>query len=122
MPIVDVQLVVDEGASPPSGAAQSLAEAMAVVFQAQPGRVWVRVHSLSSANYAENGAEVSGAELPVFVKVLHARPPQGEVLASEAAAISVAVGAVLDREPRRVHVEYAAGAAGRMAFGGNLVK
>ena len=122
MPIVDVQVVVNEGESPLSGAAQSLAEALAVVFRAKPGLVWVRVHSLSSAFYAENGVVVGAADLPVFVDVLHARPPRGEALAGEVAAISAAVGGVLDRDGQRVHVRYAPAGAGRIAFGGILVE
>jgi hypothetical protein len=39
MPIVDAQVVVSEGSRLPTGTANSLAEALAGVFGAAPGRV-----------------------------------------------------------------------------------
>ncbi len=61
-------------------------------------------------------------EQPVFVTVLHAHPPQGDARAQEAAALTQAVARALARPPERVHVQYAAAAAGRQAFGGEMLR
>jgi hypothetical protein len=105
----------------PSGTARTLATTLGALLQAPPGRVWVRMHNLAAVDYAENNVKVGGHELPVFVTILHARPPQGGELAREALAIARAVAIVLDRDAERVHVEYAPAGAGRIAFGGKLV-
>lgn len=60
--------------------------------------------------------------LPVFVTVLHAHMPDGDALAAEAQAITLAVAACLACPPECVHVQYAPEAAGRQAFGGRLVQ
>ena len=120
MPIVDVQLVSGAGGQSDHMAA-SIAEALAVVFKAQPGRVWVRLSFLPSSAYAENGITEVPAAAPVFVRVLHADIPAPEVLASEAMAIAQAVGACVERTAEHVHVEYAPSGRGRVAFGGNLL-
>lgn len=121
MPIVDIQLVCPHGTDVPPVPAQALADALGRVWGSPPGRTWVRVQQLSSASYAENGAPVDDAGLPVFVTVLHAHPPQGEALATEALGVSMAVAECLGRPIERVHVQYAPPGAGRQAFGGRLV-
>ena len=117
MPIVDVQWV---GALPPDpdALAAALADAIGDALQQPPGRVWLRLHHL--AHYAENGGPQAGAP-PVFVTVLHARPPTGGALAAEVAGVTAAVAAVTGRPRERVHLDYAPAGAGRMAFGGRLV-
>jgi hypothetical protein len=121
MPILDVDLVVPDGAALPSGLARSLADRLGAVLQAPPGRVWVRLHALAATRYAENDVAVGADELPVFVTILHAHPPEGEARAREASAIASEVASVLGRNAERVHVEYAPAGAGRVAFGGKLV-
>ena len=117
MPIIDLHWA----GAPPAGAqdlADRLADALGDALGQPPGRLWLRLHSLHA--YAENGGLPAGAA-PVFVTVLHARPPAGQALRAEIAAVTAAVAAVVGRPRERVHVEYAAPGAGRIAFGGRLI-
>ena len=121
MPIVDVQLIAESGATPPPGLSQSLADALGKVFDSPPGHTWVRVHCIGADHYAENGLAVGAQELPVFVTVLQAHPPQGLLLVAEVLAVTAAVAVCVGREKQRVHVQYLPAATGRQAFGGKLV-
>lgn len=116
MPIVDVHCV---GAPVP--AADALADVIGDALHQPPGRVWVRLHPLPAEHYAENGDPLQGA-LPIFVSILHARPPAGAALRAEVAALTQAVAAACGRPAERVHLEYAPAGAGRIAFGGRLVE
>ena len=116
MPIVDVELV---GAPAADGLAQRLADDIGSVLGAPPGKVWVRVHTLSANRYAENGGN---APFPVFVTVLSSAPPEGEALDNRVARITAAVASLTDRDPAHVHVLFEPSARGRMAFGGRVVK
>ena len=123
MPILDIELVQPDGAAPPSAAlTQTLADAAGGVFGSPPGRTWVRLRALPASHYAENGGVLSADELPAFVTVQHARPPEGEARARELALLTRALAACLGCAPQRVHVRYAPAAAGRQAFGGVIVK
>jgi phenylpyruvate tautomerase PptA (4-oxalocrotonate tautomerase family) len=121
MPIVDVQLVAGDSFAP-EGMASRLAEALAEVLSAPPGRVWVRLSVLSSALYSENGAQGGAAALPAFVRVLHADLPSPEAMAAQAQAISKAVAACIHGSSHLVHVEYAPAGRGRIALGGQLLR
>jgi phenylpyruvate tautomerase PptA (4-oxalocrotonate tautomerase family) len=121
MPILDIEPVLDVRLAVDPTLAQRLADAAALVFGQAPGRVWVRLRPLPAAQYAENGAVVADDERPTFVTVLHAHPPEGDARAQEAAALTGAIASVLGCPALRVHVQYAAAAAGRQAFGGRLV-
>lgn len=120
MPILDVHWV---GALPADAAelASQLADAAGDALGAAPGRVWVRLHPLQADHYAENGGPVQGA-LPLFVTLLHARPPTGTALQAEIASLTAALARASGRPAERVHLEYAPAGAGRMAFGGRLVE
>lgn len=120
MPIVDIQLV-GTGSNRLNGLALRVAEALAQVFAAPPGRVWVRLTVLPKTQYAENGLDAVETDLPVFVRVLHADLPSMEVLAAQAQAVSQSVAACLHCSSERVHVEYAPAGRGRVAFGGQLL-
>ena len=122
MPIIDIELVCESKAEFATASARALADAIGQVLGSEPGHTWVRLRFLASAAYAENQAAVEGADLPAFVTVLHAHPPIGEALATEALALTLAVAQCLARAPERVHVQYAPAAAGRQAFGGTLVR
>jgi phenylpyruvate tautomerase PptA (4-oxalocrotonate tautomerase family) len=121
MPIVDVELVYAADREPPQVSASVLASVMGTVFGSPPGRTWVRVHYLPSSAYAENDRELDLEALPVFVTVLQAQPPEGEVLAREVVEVTRSVAQCVARPMELVHVQYAPPAAGRQAFGGNLV-
>ena len=121
MPIVDIELVCATETEIATAKADLLADALGDVFGSPPGRTWVRLRFLGSAAYAENRSEPQESGLPVFVTVLHAHPPAGEALAAEVRAVTHAVANGLARPFERVHVQYAPAAAGRQAFGGDLV-
>ncbi|MEO8103144.1 MAG: hypothetical protein ABI790_11485 [Betaproteobacteria bacterium] len=122
MPIVDVEVVSQAGEAGHLPSAGGLASALGRVFGSAPGRTWVRVRALDASCYAENDSPVAASELPVFVTVLQATPPDGAALQAEVAAVTQAVATCVARGPERVHVIYAAGGAGRQAFGGRLVR
>ena len=100
----------------------ALADEAARVFGSPPGNTWVRVHTLARECYAENGIAVAPSDLPVFVTVLKRALPEHAELAREMTALTQGVARIVGRSPGLVHVEYAAAAAGRMAFGGTLVE
>lgn len=120
MPVVDICWV---GELPPEADALAprLADAIGDALELAPGRVWVRLHRLAAEHYAENGGPLDGA-LPLFVTVLHARPPAGPALQAEVAALTAALAAASGRPADRVHLAYAPAGAGRIAFGGRLVE
>ncbi len=122
MPIVDVEVVCDAQAAQLPGSASALAAALGRALKTQPGQTWVRLRTLEASCYAENELIVSSADLPVFVTVLHARPPEGAARAAEVATLTQTVATCIARSPERVHVQYAPAAVGRQAFGGALVK
>ena len=119
MPILDVEVVAD---SVPAGVARALADAAGAVFGSPAGQTWVRLRHLPPALYAENGADVPSDGAPVFVTVTKRALPAPAVLVQEIDALTHAIAGVVGRSPRRVHVQYAPAALGRMAFGGVLVE
>lgn len=121
MPIVDVEVVCGSEREAPPVSAAALASVLGAVFGSSPGRTWVRVRLLPSSAYAENECEVGTEQLPVFVTVLQAHWPAEEAFAEQVRQVTRAVAACLELSPERVHVQYAPAAAGRQAFGGNLV-
>jgi phenylpyruvate tautomerase PptA (4-oxalocrotonate tautomerase family) len=116
MPIVDIEIVGDTAESNAGECAQALADEAARVFASPPASAWVRVHTLARECYAENGVGVATSDLPVFVTVLKRQLPDRAERAHEMTALTQAVARIVGRSPGRVHVEYAAATAGRMAF------
>jgi hypothetical protein len=121
LPIVDVELVCGSVDFVNRALSRALADSLGSVFGGAPGSTWVRLRTLDAAAYAENESQLSAAELPAFVTVLHASPPEGEALRKELVAVTAAVAACVGRSASRVHVQYAPGASGRQAFGGHVV-
>jgi len=123
VPILDIEIVRADGAPPlPAGLAQALADAAGRSLGTAPGRTWVRLRSLPASHYAESESRLVADEWPVFVTLLHARPPQGDALAVEVRALTLALATCLGRAPERVHLQYAPPGSGRQAFGGELVR
>ena len=122
MPIVDIEVVGDVPNDDGAARAQALCDAIARIFAAPPATTWVRVRKLPCEDYAENHVSVAPSDLPVFVTVLKRHVPARAELTREVAALAQAVARVVGRPPNRVHVEYAAAAAGRIAFGGILIE
>lgn len=121
MPIVDVEFVCARDQDAPPASAVDLANALGTVFGSPPGRTWVRIRALPAHAYAENGSEVSPKSLPVFVTVLLAHWPAGDAMAQQMLHVTRAVANSLSLPLERVHVQFAPEAAGRQAFGGQLV-
>jgi phenylpyruvate tautomerase PptA (4-oxalocrotonate tautomerase family) len=122
MPIVTVELVVDPDRALGPSLAQSLANAIGHALDSPPGQTWVRLRSLERNGYAENESVVDAGRLPVFVTVLKRQVPLGAELQAEVASLTQAIAQVVGRPVASVHVEYAAAAANRVAFGGKLVQ
>ncbi len=119
MPLVDALLITDDPPAP--GLAAAIADTLGPALGAAPGRVWVRLRCLPSAHYAENATPIDGP-LPAFLTLTHAHPPQGRALTAEVAAVTQAMALLLGLPAERVHLEYAPAGAGRIAFGGVLVR
>ena len=121
MPILDVELVLAPGETPVSDLAARLADAAAAVFDSEPRRTWVKLRFVQPDSYAEN-AGASGGPYPVFVTALKSKVPAGNDLETEIAKLTEAIARVCDRPAENVHILYQPDAAGRVAFGGNLVQ
>ena len=121
MPIVDVTMVVRRDEKVTAGLTQTLADAVGRVLDSPPGQTWVRLHLLAEERYAENASSLSATDLPVFAVVLTRQPPDHSQLPGTIAGLTRIISEVTGRPQDRVHIEYAPGAAGRVAFGGKLV-
>ena len=120
MPILDVEVV---GAIPEdrrSTLARAIADAAEGVFRAGLQQTWVKLRELSADDYAENAGGPPKGVRPVFVSVLKHKPPVGDALRAEMAALAMAVARACDRPAEHVHVIYEPPGAGRVAFGGRL--
>lgn len=117
MPIVDITLVQER--QPDDDVAQRLADACGAVLGSAPQGTWVRLKVLNPSHYAENGADQTPC--PVFVEVMRRDLPDESALAGEARRLSEAVAEVVGRSREHVHVVYQPAAAGRVAFGGELL-
>ena len=117
MPILTVEIV----GPAPRGVASRIADAAGEVFGAGPGTTWVRLHRITSADYAENGGGPPRGVRPVFASVLKRGVAGGPALEREAAALTAAIAKAVGRSVENVHVVYEPPAAGRLAFGGRLV-
>ena len=122
MPIVTVEVIAGADDAMAQDIAQSLADAIGRALESPPGQTWVRVRSVARHQYAENVASLDMAQLPVFVTVLKRQIPDRAKLEGEVAALTGAVAEVIGRPAACVHIEYAPAAAGRLAFGGVLVR
>lgn len=122
MPIVTLQLVADAAPDLPHGTVQQLADALGVLFDSPPGSTWVRLTHLPSAHYAENDTALDTNVHPVFVEVLKRTLDAPDVLATQANAIARLIADRLNRPSEHVHVLYLPPGAGRVAFGGQLVR
>lgn len=120
MPLIEVEVVADDELS--ATLAAGLAEAAGGALDAPAGQTWVRLRRLTTASYAESGGGPPASARPVFVQVLHARLPDEATLGQQAAALSAAVGEVCGRPADQVHVVFSPAGAGRMAFGGRLLR
>jgi phenylpyruvate tautomerase PptA (4-oxalocrotonate tautomerase family) len=122
MPILNIELVASDSTQAlPADLTQSLADAVAEVFGTPQGRVWVKVRVIPSTQYAEDNGTPLGV-YPVFVTVLKSRVPDRSELENEIAQLTEVIAKVLNRPDTNVHIFYQPDGAGRVAFGGKLVK
>jgi hypothetical protein len=74
-------------------------------------------------DYAENGTDALSAGVhPVFVRVLKRALPEGPLLVEEVQALTEAVAMATGRPSDQVHVAYEPSGAGRVSFGGRIVR
>ena len=121
MPILEIEVVIEDDAALEASLASSLADAAAEVFGSVAGQTWVRLRELPRARYTENGGGPPEGVLPVFVDVLLADPPEGEDLRLQVHRLTLAIANLCGRAPENVHLFYQPAARGRVAFGGKLV-
>lgn len=122
MPILNIELVASDSTQAlPADLTQSLADAVAEVFGTPQGSVWVKVRVIPSTQYAEDNGTPLGV-YPVFVTVLKSRVPDRSELENEIAQLTEVIAKVLNRPDTNVHIFYQPDGAGRVAFGGKLVK
>jgi phenylpyruvate tautomerase PptA (4-oxalocrotonate tautomerase family) len=116
MPILDIEVVDLTGDV--SAISQKLADHAGEVFDSSRGRTWIKLRNLESTHYAEN--DEPSAPLPVFVRVLEARPPEDSELRRLMKKLTAAIADVLDRSEEHVHILLEPPALGRISFGGKL--
>ncbi|HKQ18505.1 MAG TPA: hypothetical protein VJW75_02045 [Candidatus Eisenbacteria bacterium] len=123
MPILEVELTGGVAGATRSGLAQRLADAAGAIFRSAPGETWVRLRDTHPRDYAENKTDTFAAGIhPVFVRVLRRALPEEPALAQEIKALTEAVAAATGRPADQVHVSYEPPGAGRVAFGGSLLR
>ena len=122
MPIVDITIVVGRNEKINPGLTQTLADVVGHVLNSPPGQTWVRLHLLAHDRYAENNSHLNSADLPVFAVMLTRQPPDQSQLVGAIVKLTHAISEVMNRPSNSVHIEYAPGAVGRVAFGGKLLE
>jgi phenylpyruvate tautomerase PptA (4-oxalocrotonate tautomerase family) len=122
VPILEVEIILKPEETLPADVAAQIADAAGAAFGSPIGGTWVRLRSLESEDYAENGGGPPAGVYPVFVSVLKANAHSADELALEIARLSVAIADVCDRPPENVHILYQPPARGRIAFGGRLLE
>jgi len=123
MPILEVELIGGAAVPERAGLARRLADAAGAIFGSAPGETWVRVRETNPTDYAENATDAAAAGVhPVFVRVLKRALPEAAELKREVEALTEAVATETGRPPDQVHVVYEPPGAGRVAFGGRLVR
>ena len=123
MPILDVEVVrtsAQDCIAPEL--VKQLAHLAGEIFGTPAGRTWVKVHHIDKDLYWENDvAEREGVD-PVFVTVLKAQMPEPATLRVECEQLSRGIAEALGRLQQHVHILYLPEAAGRIAFGGELLE
>lgn len=122
MPIIRVEIVAPPDEPLPDRLAARLADGLAALWASPPQGTWVHVSVLDVHHYAENDGGPLPGVAPVFVTVLQARLAAPQQLRTEASAIAGIVAACCARPMEQIHVIFEPPAAGRIAFGGELLE
>lgn len=120
MPIVDLEIVLQENESLRNELASELADELADIFHSPSRGTWIKVRGLPANQYAENGGTPTGV-YPVFVAIIKSTLPLAEEMQKEVERITGAVAQLCNRSSENVHVIYQPEARGRLAFGGKIV-
>ena len=102
-----------------AGAAQRIADRAGDALGARTGGTWVRLREIAPADYAESGAPTTTR--PVIARVLRFELPPPIERATSALELARILAEELDRPREQVHIVFEPPAAGRVAFGGELV-
>lgn len=121
MPILDIELVVEDGEALAADLPQRLADAAAQVLQTPPGRTWVKLRRLPRGDYAESGDGFHEDIRPVFVQLLKAAPMSVQAREREAQRLTQAIAQACQRPFENVHILYLPPASGRAVFGGVMI-
>jgi len=123
VPIVIVQCVQERTTGPyAEETVQSLSDALGQVFGSDPGTTWLKMQYLRCSDYADNAGERDFEIRPTFVEILKQTLQEEDILANEATEIADVGARILSRPKGNSHVIYLPEGAGRVAFGGNLVR
>ncbi|MFT5012745.1 MAG: hypothetical protein ACI9HY_001887 [Planctomycetaceae bacterium] len=120
MRIVSIEAVLSRDKVFSREAIQQVADDLGRYWQTSTGQTWVKVRYLPSGQYAKNGS--GSVPQPTFVEVLQRQLPAQEPLVSQVSEIPQIVSEALSRRAENVHIIYLSEGAGRVAFGGELVR
>ena len=120
MPIVDIEIVLRANEAIRQEKVSELADELGDIFHSSPGKTWVKIHPLTSDQYAESGGMPEDV-YPLFVTVMKSELPSTEELQNEVAKITGAVAQICGRPSENIHVIYQPEGKGRVAFGGKIV-
>jgi phenylpyruvate tautomerase PptA (4-oxalocrotonate tautomerase family) len=123
MPIITIECVVSAAENKyPAEIIRRLADELGRLLGSKPAGAWLKMRYLDDMQYAENESDVDPAVRPTFVEVLKHSLGNQESLAAESRKIASTVSETLDRPRENVHVIFLPEGAGRVAFGGELVR
>ncbi|HSM70770.1 MAG TPA: hypothetical protein VK851_04440 [Anaerolineales bacterium] len=120
MPIVDIEIVLKPSETLRESLVSDIADALGKIFNSPQGGTWVKLHELSSDNYAENDEEQNSVH-PIFVRIIKSQLPDAAVLQTEAEELSNTIALICGRPPENVHTIFEPQGTGRVAFGGKVV-
>jgi phenylpyruvate tautomerase PptA (4-oxalocrotonate tautomerase family) len=114
MPLIEIEFIGDLPPAP-GDLARQLADALGEVFQSGRGQTWVRLRSLPTDQYAENGEDHPLGAEAIFVSITNQNLPSATLHAHQANTIATVVATICQRSADRVHLIYEPPARGRVA-------
>ncbi len=123
MPILTIECVCDTSEpGPQSNQIHALADSLGDLFDSPAGGTWIKLRCLPREHYAENFITADTTIRSTFVTVIHRVLPGEAQLAIQAQEIATRVAKELQRPVPNVHVIFEPAGAGRVAFGGVLIR